>query len=145
MSKIMADRKKATGTGGYAVKLTPATKEKLEKVQDALECAYRLATPRGVKPPRITQAYTVDAALDILLGVVSERVEIFEPGAVMSLMILAGVSTGNGVLELMNERGFSVELGPDGRPWLKGEKADPVPIPVELPDASQAAGGMVEA
>ena len=126
----MADRKKATGTGGYAVKLTPATKEKLEKVQDVLERAYLLATPRGVKPPRITQAHTVDAALDLLLGVVSEKIDVFEPKAVMSLMIVAGVSTGNGVLELMNERGFSVELGPDGRPWLKGEKADPVPIPV---------------
>ena len=141
----MADRKKATGTGGYAVKLTPATKEKLEKVQDVLERAYRLATPKGVKPPRITQAHTVDAALDVLLGVVSEKVEIFEPGVVTELMVLAGVTTGNGVLELMNERGFSVELGPDGRPWLKGGAEGPVPIPVELPDASQAAGGMAEA
>ena len=130
---------------GFAVKLKPSTKAKLESVREALELAHRLTALPGVEPPRVSQAYTVDAALDLLAGVVSERVEIFEPGAVMSLMILAGVTTGNGVLQLMNERGFSVELGPDGRPWLKGEKADPVPIPVELPYASQAAGGMVEA
>ena len=30
-------------------------------------------------------------------------------------------------------------------PWLKGGAEGPVPIPVELPDASQAAGGMAEA
>ena len=133
---------------GISVKLTPSTKAKLEKVRDALELAHRLTALPGVEPPRVSQAYTVDAALDLLMCVVSEKVEVFEPGAVMSLMILAGVSTGNGVLELMNERGSAiasalvVELGPDGRPWLKGESEAAVPISIELPDAREAAGGM---
>ena len=74
---------------GFAVKLKPSTKAKLESVREALELAHRLTALPGVEPPRVSQAYTVDAALDLLAGVVSERVEIFEPGAVMSLMILA--------------------------------------------------------
>ena len=40
--------------------VTPATKEKLEKVTRCFASApTALATPRGVKPPRITQAHTV--------------------------------------------------------------------------------------
>ena len=127
------------------VKLNHSTKAKLGSVRDALELAHRLAALPGVEPPKVSLAHTVSAALDLLMCVVSERVEVFEPQAVTGLMVLAGVTTGNGVLQLLDERGFSVELGPDGRPWLKGGAEGPVPIPVDLPDASPSAGGMAEA
>ena len=131
---------------GHTIRLTTETRKRLESLRDALELAHRLAARPGVKPPKVSLAHTVSAGLELLASVVSERVEIFEPQAVSGLMVLAGVTTGNGVLELMNEQGgFSVELGPDGRPWLKGGADGPVPIPVELPDASQTAGGMAEA
>ena len=135
----MADRK-ATGTGGYAVKLTPETKEKLEKVQDVLERAYRLVTPRGVKPPRITQAYTVEAALNILLAVVREEAEIFKPGVVQHLMAESGRMIANGVLKTMGEHTARVELE-DGKPYLIRPPADPIEILVDLPDAEGSGWG----
>ena len=127
------------------VKLKPSLKAKLGSVRDALELAHRLAALPGDEPAKVSLADTVSEALDVLMCVVSQRVEVFEPQAVTGLMVLAGVTTGNGVLQLLNERGFSVELGPDGRPWLKGGAEGPVPIPAELPDASPSAGGMAEA
>ena len=127
------------------VKLNHSTKAKLGSVRDALELAHRLAALPGDEPQKVSLADTVSVALSLLQSVVSEKVQIFKPQAVTGLMVLAGVTTGNGVLQLLNERGFSVELGPDGRPWLKGGAEGPVPIPAELPDASQSAGGMAEA
>ena len=130
---------------GHTIRLTTETRKRLEAVRDALELAHRLAAQPGVAPAKVSLAHTVSAAIDLLMSVVSKHSSILEPREVKELMNLAGVSTGNGVLELLNKRGFSVELGPDGRPWLKGGAEGPVPIPAELPDASPSAGGMAEA
>ena len=64
------------------VKLNHSTKAKLGSVRDALELAHRLAALPGVEPPKVSLAHTVSAALDLLMCVVSERVEVFEPQAV---------------------------------------------------------------
>ena len=53
---------------GFAVKLKPSSKAKLESVRDALELAYRIVAPPGTAPPKVSQAYTVDAALEMLMG-----------------------------------------------------------------------------
>ena len=131
-----------TENRGATVKLTLPTKQKLERLREVLELAYRHGLPSGVKPPRVSQAATVDAAIDLLTGVLYEKLEVYPAGVVTDLMMLAGISTGNGVLKLMGEQtGATVELGPDGRPALKvPESAEPVPIPLEqLPDARAAA------
>ena len=125
------------------VRLTTATKKRLEAVRDLLEEAiqeqFNEGLAPGVRSPKISQSYTIGAALDMLAGVVADRIEVYPAGAVQHLMAESGRMIANGVLSALGEHTARVELQ-DGKPWLHRPPADPVEILVDLPGAAAAAG-----
>ena len=124
------------------VRLTTATKKRLEAVRDLLEEAIQEQFSEGLAPgvrsPKISQSYTIGAALDMLAGVVADRIEVYPAGAVGLLMGESGRLVGNGVLSAMGEHTARVELQ-DGKPWLIRPPADPIEILIEFPNAAAAA------
>ena len=123
---------------GTSVKLSPSSKKKLEGVRDALELAYRIMAPPGTVPPKVSQAYTVDAALDMLMGFVSDKLEVYPVGAVQHLMAESGRVISNYVLDEMGEHAAHVELLEDGKLYLLRPSADPIELS-GVPDAAAAA------
>ena len=82
------------------VRLTTATKKRLEAVRDLLEEAIQEQFSEGLAPgvrsPKISQSYTIGAALDMLAGVVADRIEVYPAGAVQHLMAESGRMIANG-------------------------------------------------
>ena len=120
------------------MKLKPSLKAKLGSVRDALELAHRLAALPGDEPAKVSLADTVDVALDMLMGFVSDKLEVYPAGAVQHLLGESARVISNYVLDEMGEHAAHVEILEDGKLYLLRPSADPIELS-GVPDAAAAA------
>ena len=108
-------------------------------LEEAIQEQFSQGLAPGVRPPKISQVVRhFLASLDMMAGVIVDRIEVYPAGAVGLLMAEAGRMVGNGVLSAMGEHTARVELE-DGKPYLIRPSADPIEILIEFPNAAASA------